>query len=409
MSSSRLIVSLERILIAEVYDFCGIRFCNVESRMVHCVNRAVALAFLASMAWAAPAAAFDKALQPVAPAIADAMKAHDMAPDAPIVMRVYKKEAVLEVWKQTRGGRYAFLQSFPICRWSGQLGPKQRAGDRQAPEGFYAISRRQMNPNSAYYLSFDTGYPNAYDRAHGGTGSALMVHGTCSSMGCYAMTDKQIAQIYALARDALAGGQQSFQFQAYPFRMSAENMARHRLDPHIDFWRQLKEGADRFEATGEEPVVSVKDGRYAFSSRTPALDARAVVFHAAEEARISKLVNDGSAAVRTTYADGGQNAIFAALAQKGENHGDISRPEALAYAGREVVMVPARRKPAPVIEAKFEPQADASTKPQLGEMQAEGDAKAEARQAEEKPVVLGNFALLAGAAQIRASDFAPWM
>ena len=404
---------LERILISEVCDFCGIRFCIVESRMVHRVNRAVALALLASLAWAAPAVAFDKAMQPVAPAIVEAMKARDMAPDAPIVMRVYKKEAVLEVWKQTRSGRYAFLQSFPICRWSGQLGPKQRAGDRQSPEGFYAISRRQMNPNSAYYLSFDTGYPNAYDRAHGGTGSALMVHGTCSSMGCYAMTDKQIAQIYALARDALAGGQQSFQFQAYPFRMSAENMARHRLDPHIDFWRQLKEGADRFEATGEEPVVSVKDGRYAFSSRTPALEARAVSFHAAEEAKISKIVSDGSAAVRTTYSDGGQNAIFAALAQKGENLGDISRPEALAYAGREVVMVPARRKPTPapipLVLAKLEPQAETVTKPQLAETAADAEVKAETRQAEEKPVVLGNFALLAGAAPIRAPGFGPWM
>lgn len=387
----------------------------VESRMVNSVNKAVVLVLLASMAWSAPAAAVDKALQPVAPAIVQAMKARDMAPDAPIVMRVYKKEAVLEVWKQTRSGRYAFLQSFPICRWSGQLGPKQHAGDRQAPEGFYAITRRQMNPNSAYYLSFDTGYPNAYDRAHGGTGSALMVHGTCSSMGCYAMTDKQIAQIYALARDALAGGQQAFQFQAYPFRMTAENMARHRLDPHIDFWRQLKEGSDRFEATGEEPIVSVKEGRYAFASRTPALEARAAAFHAAEETRIAKLVSDGSAAVRTTYADGGQNAIFAALAKKGENLGDISRPEALAYAGREVVMVPARRKPvhvpAPIIEATLEPQAEPATKPQLGEMTPDVDAKAQAPQSSpmEKPVVLGNFALLAGAAPIRAADFGPWM
>ena len=97
-----------------------------------------------------------------------------------------------------------------------------------------------MNPHSAYYLSFDTGFPNAYDRAHGRTGSHLMVHGSCSSAGCYAMTDRAIAEIYALAREAFAGGQRAFQFQAYPFRMTPENLAKHRDEPHIAFWKNLK-------------------------------------------------------------------------------------------------------------------------------------------------------------------------
>src|SRR5918911_3385149 len=125
-----------------------------------------------------------------------------------------------------------------------------------------------MNPNSAYYLSFDTGYPNAYDRAHGHTGAALMVHGTCSSAGCYAMTDEAIAEVYAIAREAFAGGQRAFQFQAYPFRMTAENMARHRSDPNIEFWRQLKEGSDRFEATREEPAGGGSAGRHVFCPST---------------------------------------------------------------------------------------------------------------------------------------------
>ena len=107
------------------------------------------------------------------------------------------------------------------------------------PEGFYSIARRQMNPNSHYYLSFDIGFPNVYDKAHGASGGYLMVHGTCSSAGCYAMTDKQIGEIYAIAREAFAGGQQAFQFQAFPFRVSAQNMARYRLDKNIDFWRLL--------------------------------------------------------------------------------------------------------------------------------------------------------------------------
>ena len=123
-----------------------------------------------------------------------------------MLIRIYK-EAELEVWKRSTSGRYVRLKTFPICRWSGQLGPKQKEGDRQTPEGFYAVNASQMNPKSKHYLSFDTGFPNAYDRAHGATGSALMVHGTCSSAGCYAMTDTGMSEIYALMRDAFKGGQ----------------------------------------------------------------------------------------------------------------------------------------------------------------------------------------------------------
>jgi hypothetical protein len=182
------------------------------------------------------------------------------------------------------------------------------------PEGFYSIARRQMNPNSHYYLSFDIGFPNVYDKAHGASGGYLMVHGTCSSAGCYAMTDKQIGEIYAIAREAFAGGQQAFQFQAFPFRVSAQNMARYRLDKNIDFWRQLKEGSDRFEAAGEEPIVKVVDGRYTFApSRDPEKEAAAQTFHAEEEEKIASLISDGSAAIRTTYSDGGQHPAFAAF------------------------------------------------------------------------------------------------
>ena len=298
---------------------------------------------------AAPAWAGGKAEAPVPAATVALMVQKNMAPTAPILVRSYKKESVLEVWKQTREGRYALLKSFPICRWSGQLGPKRRQGDRQSPEGFYAVTPRQMNPNSAYHLSFDTGYPNAYDRAQGASGSALMVHGICSSAGCYAMTNRQISEIFALARDALAAGQGAFQMQAFPFRMSAENLAKHRADPNIEFWRQLKEGYDHFEATGQEPRVSVVGARYAFNSRTPELDQLARDHHAQETARIATLIKEGAAAVRTTYADGGQHAIFMAMAKGSPELGDVSRPEALAYAGREVIVTPARVIPKPVV------------------------------------------------------------
>ena len=297
---------------------------------------------------AAPGLAAEKGEAPAPAATLALMAQNNMAPSAPILMRIFKKESVLEVWKWTREGRFALLKSFPICRWSGQLGPKRRQGDRQSPEGFYAISARQMNPYSAYHLSFDTGYPNAYDRAQGASGSALMVHGICSSAGCYAMTNRQISEIFALARDALAAGQGAFQLQAYPFRMSAENMAKHRADPNIDFWRQLKEGYDHFEATAQEPQVSVVGARYVFAGRTPALEQLAREHHAQELARIATLAREGAPIIRTTYADGGQHAIFRAMSRADPELGEVSRPEALAYAGREVILTPSRVVPKPV-------------------------------------------------------------
>jgi murein L,D-transpeptidase YafK len=269
-----------------------------------------------------------------------------------VLFRAYKKESEIEVWKRGPAGRFVHVKTFPICRWSGQLGPKRKTGDRQTPEGFYTVARRQMNPNSSYYLSFDVGYPNAYDRAHGSTGSAVMVHGVCSSMGCFAMTDQVVGEIYAIAREAFAGGQAAFQFQSYPFRMTAQNMARHRTDANIEFWRQLKAGSDRFEALGDEPVVSVVAGRYSFApDKDPAREARVAAYRADEEAKVAQAVEYGSAAVRTTYSDGGQHAFWAAFAAKGGSLGEVSRPEALAYAGQEVVVIPARPRPLPVAEA----------------------------------------------------------
>ena len=125
-----------------------------------------------------------------------------------------------------------------------------------------------MNPNSSYHLAFNLGYPNKYDRAHGRTGSHLMVHGACSSRGCYAMTDEQVQDIYALARDSFKGGQRSFQVQAFPFKMTPENMARHRDSEHLDFWKMLKTGYDHFEVAKVPPKISVCEKKYVFDATT---------------------------------------------------------------------------------------------------------------------------------------------
>jgi murein L,D-transpeptidase YafK len=137
-----------------------------------------------------------------------------MPKHSPILVRIFKEEAELEVWKQDTTGRFELLKTFPICRWSGDLGPKLHEGDRQAPEGFYTITPELMNPNSNFYAAINTGFPNSFDKANNHDGSFLMIHGDCSSSGCYAMTDEQMGEIYSLARDALLG-RPSFQVQAY--------------------------------------------------------------------------------------------------------------------------------------------------------------------------------------------------
>ncbi|PDQ20578.1 hypothetical protein CN311_13625 [Mesorhizobium sanjuanii] len=193
------------------------------------------------------------------------MRAKGMARTSPVLARIFKEEGKLEIWKAKTNGRYDMVASYDICKWSGKLGPKYTEGDRQAPEGFYTVRPAQMNPRSSYHLSFNIGYPNAYDRANGRTGSNLMVHGACSSSGCYSMTDAQIEQIYAFGRDAFQGGQTEFQIQAFPFRMTAANMARYRKDPNYDFWKMLKVGYDNFEITKVPPKVDVCEKRYVFN------------------------------------------------------------------------------------------------------------------------------------------------
>lgn len=308
-----------------------------------------------------------KARAPVPPETLALMREKGLQPSAPILIRSFKKEAELEVWKKGSDGRYALLKTYPICRWSGQLGPKKREGDRQAPEGFYTITPASMNPNSSYYLSFDMGYPNAFDRAHGRTGKHLMVHGACSSAGCYSMTDEQIAEIYAIGREAFNGGQRRFQYQAYPFRMTPENMAKHRLDPDIAFWRNLKEGWDHFEATRQEPLVGVCGKRYVFNARNsnnlsptgacPTLDIDPGIRQAvaakqqADQAKIADLLSKGTPAIRLVYGDGGQHPVY-----RGGRHPEssgmlafsrraprfesdkVSRPDALAQGPSEIIL-----------------------------------------------------------------------
>ncbi len=193
------------------------------------------------------------------------METSNMDRAAPILIRIYKEESTLEVWKEDRSGKFALLNSYPICKFSGNLGPKLMQGDHQAPEGFYDIAPAQMNPNSSEYLAFNTGFPNAYDRSLARTGSFLMVHGGCRSVGCYAMTDYAMEEIYGLVDEAFKGGQEKVQLQAFPFRMTAQNLTSHAGDPNLPFWEMLKAGSDAFAATERPLRVAVCDRRYVFN------------------------------------------------------------------------------------------------------------------------------------------------
>jgi len=275
-----------------------------------------------------------KATKELPPGLLALLRQKKMPKHSPIVVRIFKEEAELEVWKQDTSGHFQLLKIYPICRWSGDLGPKLHQGDRQAPEGFYTVTPELMNPNSNYYLAINTGFPNSFDKANNRNGSLLMIHGDCSSMGCYAMTDEQISEIYALARDALLG-RPSFQVQAYPFRMTPANLARHRTHPQLAFWKMLKIGNDHFEATRLEPKVDVCDRRYVFDAQAlpnspnplvfnptgkcpafvvnPKIARRALEKQRADEVEYAQLLEDDVPAVPIyTGLDGGMNEVFLA-------------------------------------------------------------------------------------------------
>jgi len=183
---------------------------------------------------------------------------------SPVFVRIFKEEHGLELWVKS-GERFELYKTYPICKWSGALGPKQREGDWQSPEGFYSVSRSQMNPSSQFHLAFNLGFPNAYDQAQGRTGSFLMVHGACVSVGCYAMTNDGIEEIWLIADEALRNGQARFDVHAFPFRMTSEALAMRQGESWIDFWQMLKPGYDQFEATHVPPTVGITNGAYVIS------------------------------------------------------------------------------------------------------------------------------------------------
>lgn len=183
----------------------------------------------------------------------------------PVFLRIFKGDREVELWMK-RDGRFELFNAYPICAWSGQLGPKLREGDNQAPEGFYTIGKDQLNPNSRFHRAFNLGYPNVFDRAHNRTGAALMVHGACASVGCYAMTDAVIDELWLLVTAALNSGQERVSVHVFPFRMTEERLAAFAWHPWAEFWRDLKPAYDLFEESRIPPQVGVCNKRYVVES-----------------------------------------------------------------------------------------------------------------------------------------------
>ncbi|MHC5225517.1 L,D-transpeptidase family protein [Ignatzschineria sp. LJL83] len=183
-----------------------------------------------------------------------------------VLIRIFKEEAMLELWMKPSGkSRYIHFSNYPICNFSGDLGPKLYEGDKQSPEGFYRVNKRALNPYSRFYKSFNLGYPNAFDRSLGRTGNYLMVHGKCDSVGCYAMRDDQIEEIYGLVELALNNGQEYVEVQAYPFKMTNERLFQEEQSVNYGFWNNLREGYDQFEKNQSQLDYGVQKGRYLFT------------------------------------------------------------------------------------------------------------------------------------------------
>jgi murein L,D-transpeptidase YafK len=214
-------------------------------------------------------AAETAAAKPLPAETATFLKSRSVAESAPLYIRVFKEESELEVWKARANGRYLHIKTFPICNWSGALGPKQKLGDLMSPEGFYGVGREGLKPDSKYHLALNIGYPNALDRSLGRSGDFIMVHGKCVSVGCFAMTDELIEEVYAFVREALDAGQERVPVHVFPFRMSATNLKAHAGEPSSASWQPLKEAYDDFARTREPPRVALCGQRYIVNPLTP--------------------------------------------------------------------------------------------------------------------------------------------
>lgn len=208
-----------------------------------------------------------KVKEEIVPKLEQELAAKNLVFGSPVFIRIFKEPKELELWIKDSNNKFTLFKIYNICKYSGTLGPKLKQGDKQAPEGFYKVSTAQMNPHSRFHLSFNLGYPNEYDAAYNRTGKNLMVHGSCFSTGCYAVGNKGVEEIYLLAEAALQNGQSGFNVHIFPFRMTDDNLEKHKNSEWKSFWYNLKTGYDFFEKDKIPPDVKVKNKQYIFSNK----------------------------------------------------------------------------------------------------------------------------------------------
>lgn len=201
----------------------------------------------------------------VTPSLTKSLKEKNLTLGSPVFIRIFKESDEFEVWiESTNTEKFVHFRTYTIAGMSGNLGPKLAEGDLQAPEGFYAVGKHLMNPQSRYHLAFNIGYPNKYDLAHQRTGSAIMVHGSTASIGCFAMTNEKIEEIYTLCDAALNNGQPFFRVHSFPFRLTDKKLAAVSNHKWHGFWKELQTGYFHFEQHHRPPNVTTRNGHYGF-------------------------------------------------------------------------------------------------------------------------------------------------
>lgn len=268
----RLIVWFIVVLLGLVWFYDAPRWTSLTLRILHDPSVLMKVTSKNSDSIGAPRA--QAAAARVKPMLSTELAAKGLHWGDPVFLRAFKEEGQLELFVQDRESkRFVLLRTYQIAKQSGELGPKQREGDGQVPEGFYYAGRSAMKPDSTYHLAINCGYPNGYDRAHERTGSFIMIHGSTVSIGCLAMTDEKIEEIYSLCDAALLGGQDFFRIHLFPFRMTETRLAQGADHTWLEFWKNLKEGYDHFETHCIPPEVEVKNLRYEFSLDNAPKDA----------------------------------------------------------------------------------------------------------------------------------------
>jgi murein L,D-transpeptidase YafK len=185
---------------------------------------------------------------------------------SPVFIRVYKQTSEMELWVE-KGSRYVLFKTFGICRWSGRLGPKYYEGDRQSPEGLYRITSRDLIVNARWDRAMNINYPNSFDVMNGRGGSSILIHGKCGSIGCFAIQDRNVEEVYAAVRAALEGGQAYIPVLSLPFRFSSLAPSRQDTLQMNEFWADLRRADLLFDRDRLPPSAWICDGRYYFADR----------------------------------------------------------------------------------------------------------------------------------------------